>query len=219
MSTIRTVQVGDGLQTMRQAPDKCVDFVFFDPPYNVGKDYGVYKDNLSEQKYRQWMKDCLSEATRISKRGVAVFVGGKLTRLFSELMPDAHLIVVHKRAIGVRQGKYTLQYHSLFATAKPLIPCKDVWNDIRLPGEGFFFREARYANPGLTSLALTRRVIETFTEKGDTVFDPFMGTGTTAVACIELGRHYGGAELNPAYLDIANQRISAAATTCPGAAS
>jgi site-specific DNA-methyltransferase (adenine-specific) len=209
MTNITEVWLGDALDSMRTAPDKSVDFVFFDPPYNVGKDYGVYKDNLPHQEYRQWMEDCISEATRISKRGVAVYVSGKLTRLFSQLMPDAHLIVVHKRAIGVRQGKYTLQYHSLFATAKPLVACKDVWNDIRLPGEGFFFREPRYANPGLTSLALTERVIDTFTEKGEIVFDPFMGTGTTAVACIELDRICRGVELNPAYLQIAHQRISA----------
>lgn len=197
----------DCLTTLRGMTDKCVDFVFFDPPYNIGKDYGIYKDNLGEAEYRKWMEEIVTHSERISKRGIAVYVGGKLTKLFFDLMPEAHLIIVHKRAVGPMNGNYFLQYHSLLVTAKPVRKTKDLWDDIRLPGEGYYFREPRYNHKGLTSLKLTSKIIHHFAEKGELVFDPFMGTGTTAVAALGLENEFIGCELNQEYIDTATKRI------------
>jgi site-specific DNA-methyltransferase (adenine-specific) len=49
-----------------------------------------------------------------------------------------------------------------------------------------------------------------FTDLGQTVLDPFMGSGTTGVACANLGRKFIGIEIEPKYFDIACERISAA---------
>ena len=49
--------------------------------------------------------------------------------------------------------------------------------------------------------------IETWTVKGETVLDPFMGSGTTGVACVKLGRKFTGIEIDEAYFDIACERI------------
>jgi DNA modification methylase len=49
--------------------------------------------------------------------------------------------------------------------------------------------------------------INLFTKPGDLVLDPFIGSGTTAVACTKLNRHYSGIEINQEYIDIANERI------------
>lgn len=43
----------------------------------------------------------------------------------------------------------------------------------------------------------------------ETVYDPFMGSGTTAMTCLQLGKNYIGSELNPEYIKIANKRINA----------
>ena len=45
------------------------------------------------------------------------------------------------------------------------------------------------------------------TNKGDTVLDPFMGSGTVAVACYKLERNFIGMEIDPVFLEIARQRI------------
>ena len=162
------------------------DFVFTDPPYNVGKKYDGYNDNRPD--YQEWMAYVLSQCRRVSRKGIVVYVAGTLRKLYTELMPDAHMIVVYKRAAGVRKDNFSLQYHLLFCEAKPIVPIRDVWDDIRLPGEGYFFREPRHYNhPGLTSLKLTERVISSFTNVGDKVFDPFVGTGTTIAACANQG--------------------------------
>ncbi|GBC97192.1 Modification methylase PvuII [bacterium HR16] len=50
--------------------------------------------------------------------------------------------------------------------------------------------------------------IKLFTEPGDIVLDPFMGSGTTAVACIRLDRRYIGFEWNPEYVQVARQRVA-----------
>jgi DNA modification methylase len=56
-----------------------------------------------------------------------------------------------------------------------------------------------------------RWIIERTTRVGDTVFDPFMGSGTTGVACLQLGRNFIGCELDPEYFKIASQRVKQAA--------
>lgn len=202
-----TIYKQDCLKFLKSVPNEFVDLVFTDPPYNVKKDYGEYKDNKSPEEYKQWMFEIVAECRRISKNGIIFYVGSKLTRLFFELIPDAHLIVVHQRAAGTFQGNYITQYHSMFSTTTPVKKCKDLWNDVRIPGEGYFFREPRYEHPGLTSLELTKKVLENFSKDADLVCDPFMGVGTTAVSCKEMNRDYIGSELNPKYIKIAKQRL------------
>jgi len=55
-----------------------------------------------------------------------------------------------------------------------------------------------------------RWLVRLVARPGDTVLDPFMGSGTTGVAAADLGRDFIGIELNPDYLDIARRRIEAA---------
>jgi len=55
-----------------------------------------------------------------------------------------------------------------------------------------------------------RWVVETMTTRGDVVFDPFMGSGTTGVAAVQLGRNFIGCEIDPQYFAIAEKRIKQA---------
>lgn len=207
------LEQADCLERMKSMGEKSVDFVFYDPPYNVKKKYDGYSDNLDPIEYYIWMERIASEAERISKRGVAVYVGGKLRNQFDNILPHSHMIVVHKKAAGVFAGNYMLQYHLIFSTAKPVIKCKDLWDDVRLPGEGYFFREPRYDHPGLTGLELTKKILHHFTVEGDVVFDPFTGTGTTAVACKLMNRDFIGTEQSKKYIDIAKERLKNATIT------
>lgn len=56
-------------------------------------------------------------------------------------------------------------------------------------------------------LELIQLLINTFTKKGQIVCDPFMGSGTTGVACINTGRNFIGIELDPVYVEVAKKRI------------
>ena len=57
------------------------------------------------------------------------------------------------------------------------------------------------------SSLLCRKLMLLYTKEGDTIYDPFMGTGTTAIACIKEKRNYIGSELSPRYVDWAEKRI------------
>ncbi|MBI2865126.1 MAG: site-specific DNA-methyltransferase [Chloroflexi bacterium] len=65
-------------------------------------------------------------------------------------------------------------------------------------------------HPAPFPIELPRRFIELYTFSGDLVLDPFMGSGTTALAAIATGRHWVGYETNHDYIEIATKRIAAA---------
>lgn len=66
-------------------------------------------------------------------------------------------------------------------------------------------------HPTTKPVALMMRLIELFTDPGDVVLDPFMGSGTTGVAALRLGRRFIGVELDAGYFEIARGRIAAEA--------
>jgi site-specific DNA-methyltransferase (adenine-specific) len=65
-------------------------------------------------------------------------------------------------------------------------------------------------HPTVKPQALMQYLIRLVTTEGATVLDPFLGSGSTAVAAVELGRHYIGYELSPEYFDMACKRIGSA---------
>jgi modification methylase len=70
----------------------------------------------------------------------------------------------------------------------------------------------RVAHPAPFPVALPRRFIELYTYAGDLVLDPFVGSGSTAVAAVQAGRRYVGYDIDEAYLELARSRVDAAAT-------
>jgi site-specific DNA-methyltransferase (adenine-specific) len=68
----------------------------------------------------------------------------------------------------------------------------------------------RVGHPAPFPIALAERVIRLYSYVDDVVLDPFMGSGTTAVAAVQNGRHYVGYELSPEYCELANSRIATA---------
>ncbi|MBL1211497.1 site-specific DNA-methyltransferase [Geminocystis sp. GBBB08] len=76
----------------------------------------------------------------------------------------------------------------------------DVWEDIN------FYEEKRY-HPTQKPVKLIERIIKASTNKNNIVLDPFMGSGSTALACLNLDRHYIGIEKEEKYIKVINQRI------------
>lgn len=65
-------------------------------------------------------------------------------------------------------------------------------------------------HPAAKPLELMRYLIEQLSKPGETIFDPFMGSGSTLVACVQTNRRGWGYEINPKYFDLACKRIDAA---------
>ncbi len=78
---------------------------------------------------------------------------------------------------------------------------KSVW---RFPTES----ARRVGHPAPFPVELPRRLIELYTFKDDVILDPFLGSGSTAIAALQSGRHYVGYELDATYADLARRRIA-----------
>jgi len=81
--------------------------------------------------------------------------------------------------------------------------CDDVWLTPKS-------EKHRLGHPTQKPEALFRRIIKASSNKGELILDPFIGSGTTAVACKQLNRNFIGFEISPEYCKIANKRLSQA---------
>ena len=77
----------------------------------------------------------------------------------------------------------------------------DLWD---IPAES----ATRVGHPAPFPVELPRRLIELYTYRNDLVLDPFMGSGSTAVAALRTDRHYAGFDTDPAYVARADERIA-----------
>jgi site-specific DNA-methyltransferase (adenine-specific) len=69
---------------------------------------------------------------------------------------------------------------------------------------------AKRHHPTEKPIELITKFLELYSNPGATVFDPFMGSGTTGVACAQTGRNFMGCEIDPGYFEIAQRRIAEA---------
>ena len=68
-------------------------------------------------------------------------------------------------------------------------------------------KETRY-HPTQKPVGLFKQILDRYSDKEMTILDPFLGSGTTALAAKQLGRNFIGIEINPDYCKIAEQRLA-----------
>lgn len=220
----------DCLEGLKEVPDKSVDLVLTDPPYFLSMGHAGSKSNVknmgSEQlnsnrafndlaictpfykqlfaEYRRVLKDDGSFYFFTDWRGYAYYFP-----LLNDALPVRNLICWDKKS---GPGSFYSFAHEfiMFGTYKSKTK-KGVGSNVwRL---GAFSSGARSTNgekvhPTQKPWELMARCIEDSTEPGAVVLDTFMGSGTTAVACVKTGRSYIGFELDEQYYNIAQQRIA-----------
>ena len=181
-----------------------VDLVLTDPPYNCGKDYLIYKDNLPESEYHDFMREVVVRTLMIGKNHFWMAPRYQI-KFWLSLFPDAHLIVIPRRAAGPFRGGWSDQFEIGLAVGKPKGAPPDLWNGIRLKGEGYFSIEETYDHPGYTPIEIMAWAIRYLSN--DIILDPFVGTGTSLVAAKNLNRKSIGIEINPKYCEISVKRL------------
>ena len=192
LDTIINADCMDPEAGLPSLPDGCVDAVVTDPPYGV----------TSEPWDCLFAQEWLDEMLRISTGPVSCMNAARpdVVRHMMNLDPVAERIIVW------RQCKVTPS-HGMFWSWQPIYTWRlhsTGWDTVQhaIPAE--------YVHTTQKPVALMCDLIARATDDGGTILDPFMGSGTTAVACIETGRHFLGYEISADYCAIAEQRIAEA---------
>jgi len=192
-------------------PDKSIDLVLTDPPYNVEKNYQNYSDKLTKQGYRELIAWFFGQTKRLAEGRQVIVLGsyGKILKTWWDFIPEAKLIIVKMGAISRNtQKNMWLQFHPLLTTVPSERLVSDLWEDIRWPGEGYFFNEPRFGHPAMTPETLARKCASLFAPSLGTILDPFLGVGTMAVGAKITGRKAIGIELSEKYCEMAKKRLS-----------
>jgi DNA modification methylase len=118
-----------------------------------------------------------------------------------ELISDLEKKIAEKLADARRRGKDDSWVAESIARA--------VWGQTTAPGETVWEMntESGVDHPAPFPVELPKRVIALYTQPGDVVLDPFMGSGSTAIAAVLTGRHYVGYELSAEYCQLAEKRV------------
>ena len=191
----------DCLEGMKQIPDNSVDLILTDPPYV----HGVSCISSTQiEKYKQdWNKnlnlDVFKEIFRISKNQI-IFGAEHLCHNFPK---SRGWIVWDKRLKSSESNDFADCELIWTSFNKPARIIRYLWNGFRVE-----LKEKRFAHPTQKPLKLIINLINQFSKENDLILDPFMGSGTTAVACKQLNSNFIGFELSQEYVDIANKRLA-----------
>lgn len=222
------------LDGLRNIADRSVDLIFTDPPYYQYRAANItglknHKDVVtefdfdgfeSEEVYLQFMEKILSECYRVAKDGASGYLwcGDDFVSYLNRLVEKVGFkfrktIHWHKTnpfpAIHTRKmfaNSMELMIHFSKGTPKTWNhkPVNEMHNFIQSP---ICMGKERYKHKTQKPLKVCTPYIEISSNVGDVVLDPFMGSGTTAIACLETHRKFIGFEINPKYTQIISDRF------------
>ena len=219
---LNTIQQGDCLELMKQLPDKCVDLVVTDCPYFIvaggstvpmggifssefARSGGMFEHNSIE--FAEW----LPEIYRLLKDGTHAYImiNG---RNLAELQLEAQKVgFEYQNTLIWEKGTVTPNRYYMQQCEFILMLSKRPARTINKPGTSNIFHVQNNIrdkqHPTGKPVELMEAFIENSSNPNATVLDPFMGSGTTARACKDLGRNFIGFEINQKYVDIANKRL------------
>lgn len=230
-----TIIHGDCFEIMRQIPSESVDMVLTDPPYGTTRNAWdksidlctfweeikrICKRNaaiviFSQQPFTTEMiasnrKQFRYEWIYVKNQGTGFLNSHKMPLkihenilVFYERLPKYHPQMTHgnKPYISKQKNKHR---STNYGYANPCVTFSD---GERYPVDVIRYAQERGMHPTQKPVALCEYLIRTYTDAGDIVLDPFVGSGTTGVACVNTGREIIGIEKDDAYYQIAYQRV------------
>ncbi len=202
-----TIYCGDCLEVMKELEDNSIDCIITDPPYGLNYLSNYYKygnphkliendDSFFIPIEELWNKLNSSGA-------MYVFYSHKIP-LIDDRVKNTIIWVKNNWSAGDLFGDYGNQYECIAYMPKGDFKI----NGKRYSNVWFFDREIPHYHPTQKPTPLINRIIESATNEGDIILDPFLGSGTTARACKDLNRKCIGIEISKNYCDIAIKRLA-----------
>ena len=212
---------GDCLERMKEIPDGSVDMVLTDPPY--GMDYQSNR-RMVKQKFLKiegdkdlsWTEKFIDECWRVMRVNTAIyffcswhnigFFKDAIERRFK--VKNVIVWVKNNHGSGDLKAGYAPKHEFVVYANKgrclnrgKRIP--DVMEFDKIPS-------GKLVHPTEKNTSMLEVFVNQSSDSGAVVLDPFMGSGSTGVACVNTNRNFIGIELDPDYFEIAKQRIEGA---------
>ena len=198
--------LGDCLEVMASWPDGAVDAVVTDPPYGIGfSEYQTHND--TPEGYGDLISGSIEKVESACKNGWLVyFQSAKRVRDWATLIDrEFRALAMPKTFIQILPGKgpqWATDYALFWHRGKPEPASRA--RDWFVSQTGNTKTNVK-CHPCPRPLPQMLHVVAMF--PGRVVADPFMGSGTTGVAAVRLGRSFWGVEIDPEYFEIAKRRI------------
>ena len=211
----------DCLNIMKQIENESIDLIVTDPPYLIkyktnrrkNKDHDFCSEILNDDN-EQLIIDYIKECYRILKNNTAMYMFCNCDKVdfFKQELENAgfkikNMIIWVKNnwTAGDLKAQFGKQYEIIFLVNKGR-KCfngkriTDVWMFDKISGK-------KQLHQNQKPVDLLKQCILKHSDENDIIFDGFMGSGSTGVACIETGRKFIGVELDKKYFEIAKERI------------
>lgn len=226
----------DCLKTMERIHDNSVDLVVTSPPYNKGfyanKNakqskvwntlngrkiaYDSFSDDMPPEEYEEWQKAVISECIRILKPSGSLFYNHKDIIYKGLIVPPKWVydFKVRQQIIWDRQSSCMVDPHYFMPANEWIYWIVKDEKRVFFDKEKSAFRTNiwrmntdKNPHPAPFPYIMAANIINCCSKEGDIVYDPFMGSGTTAIASVKLGRQYIGSEISGKYVQMANEKI------------
>ncbi len=198
---------GDALNLIKELPNESIDLILTDPPY------GIKKDGIKNSSDLETFYSVLPECYRVLKKD-GFFITFFSTKLLPEIFKNNPFIYYWQFILNCPLGSVHSpigfsKYMSCFIFKKgnPKIEKwnKDIFNDspskMVEPDEGFI------NHPSPKPKYFISELLKMFSKENEIVLDPFIGSGSTALACSLCGRNFIGFEIEKEYCNLAISRL------------
>ncbi len=220
---------GDALELFAAVPDGSIDLIVTDPPFAI--DFTAQRGNYNRKgdrviegyrevppaDYAAFTRSWIDRAYRaLSDTGsMYIFSGWTNLKDILNAVDDAgfttinHLIWKYQFGVFTRKKYVTSHYHILFVVKSPK---RYTFNKVEHYPEDVWVINREYwtgkkKTPTKLPMEIVRKILQFSSNPGDLVLDPFLGSGTVAVASKELGRRYLGFEIVEDYYIFARERL------------
>ena len=242
----------DTFKVLDLLPDRFIDLLFVDPPYNLDKKFNLtaFKE-MQNEKYEEWLDSWISKIVRLLKDNASVYICGDWNSSSAIYNVSKKYFKIKNRITWEREkgrgaksnwkncsediwfctmsDKFTFNIDDVKIKRRVLAPYKEngrpkdwitdknnnyritypsnIWTDLTVP---FWSMAENTDHPTQKPEKLLAKIILASSRPGEIVFDPFIGSGTTAVVAKKLGRKYSGIETDLDYCCIAEKRLKLA---------
>lgn len=253
-ATVKDLQnriiIQDLFETVKFLPEKFVDLLFIDPPYNLTKNFSSVKfKEMKDDEYENYIDSWLGKLTKILKPSASIYFCCDWKTSIPAYNVLKKYFNVRNRITWEREKgrgakdnwknsyediwyctvseKFTFNTESVKLKRLVRAPYKtddgnpkdwknengknfrvthpsNLWNDITIP---FWSMPENTDHPTQKPEKLLAKIILASTNENDFVFDPFLGSGTTAVTAKKLNRKFCGVEIDETFAALASKRL------------